>query len=300
MTDIQKPGLLRRLRLDISMVRYGCEHNHDFAREHYTFFSGMQNHLKKYTPKLEGHRVLDVGCGKSYWLTLLLHSVGVQVTGIDTEVTEPGFNPGKYLRILLKNGLKRVARTLVWDLFFARSYYSELQKVAAFPLRFEGVDTRPMSVTELDFQAQTFDLVVSYEVFEHLPNIPAALSSLRRVMKPEGITYLCIHNFTSLSGGHHIAWKYPDSKPSTIVPPWDHLRQNRFPDIPSFINRLREKDYRQEFEKQFDILEWFTLYTEGEKLLTPEIRAELNDYSPDELIMKEFVVIARPKNLGLK
>ena len=34
----------------------------------------------------------------------------------------------------------------------------------------------------------TFDLVVSFEVFEHLPDLPAALASLKRAMKPDGTT----------------------------------------------------------------------------------------------------------------
>lgn len=295
MTTSTSRGLLGRLPLYLSMVRYGNAHNRDFAREHYAFFAGMQAHLQKYFPSLENQRVLDVGCGKAYWLTLLLHSAGATVTGIDTEVTQPGVSLQKYWGILRKNGPERSARTLVWDVMYAKPYYAELQKAAGFPLRFEGVDTRPMGVTELDFPAQTFDLVVSFEVFEHLPDLPAALASLKRVMKPRGVTYICIHNFTSLSGGHHISWKNPQTEPSRLVPPWDHLRQNRFPKIPSWINRLRAQDYRRAFEADFEILDWFTLYTEGEKLLTPEIRAELSDYTTEELLLKEFVVVARPK-----
>jgi hypothetical protein len=118
---------------------------------------------------------------------------------------------------------------------------------------------------------------------------------LHRVMKSDGIAYIYVHNYTSLSGGHHIAWKYPDTEPSTVVPPWDHLRQNRYPEIPSWVNRLRERDYRRAFEEQFEILDCFPTATEGKALLTPEIRAELADYSEEELLTKGFVVIAKPK-----
>jgi len=293
MTDTQRSNLLRRLRLYLSMVRYGGSHNLDFAHEHYYFFTTMKEKLAKFVPSFEGLRILDVGCGKSFWLTLLLNSVDAEVTGIDTEIIKPGFSLDKYINILRKNGLERTARTLVWDTLFARSYYKELQKAAGFTLRYSDVDLRPMSVTDLDFPDHTFDLVVSHEVFEHLPDIPAALRSLRRVMKPNAITFICIHNYTSLSGGHHIAWKYPESEPSELVPPWDHLRKNMYPDIPSWINRKRISDYRQAFEAEFVILDWFTLFTEGEQFLTPEIRNELIDYSQEELLIKEFVVIAR-------
>jgi hypothetical protein len=121
---------------------------------------------------------------------------------------------------------------------------------------------------------------------------------MRRLLKPEGIAYIYIHNFASLSGGHHIAWKYPDTQPSAVVPPWDHLRENRFPDIPSWINRVREAEYRRAFEREFEVLAWQATGTEGEALLTPGIRRELSDYPLEELLTKGFTVIARP--LGSK
>lgn len=295
MASLNGIDLIRQLRLYVSMVRYGNAHNQDFAREHYAFFADMQAHLREYIGDLPGLRVLDVGCGKAFWLTLLLHSCGARATGIDVEVVEPDRNLDKYLCILRRNGPERALRTLVWDVVYAAPYYRELASVCPFPLRFDGVDVRQMSVTELDCPDDTFDLVVSHEVFEHLPDVSAALRSLQRVMKPDGITYIYVHNYTSLSGGHHIAWKYPDTEPSTAVPPWDHLRDNRYPEIPSWTNRLRERDYRQALGERFEILEWFPTATEGESLLTPEIQAELADYSEGELLTKGFVIIAKPK-----
>ena len=288
-------GLLSRLALYVSMMRYGLAHNRDFAREHYAFFARMCEHLRGHIRDLDGLRVLDVGCGKACWLTLLLHSSGAHATGIDTEVVDAAGGWRKYVQILRRNGPERALRTWVWEMLYARPYYRELARVASFPLRFDGVDARNMSVTTLDFADATFDLAVSHEVFEHIDDVPAALAELRRVLKPDAVTYIYIHNYASLSGGHHIAWKYPDTEPSDEVPPWDHLRGNRFPEIPSWINRLRERDYRAAFDAHFDVLEWFPLAPEGEALLTPEIRAELSDYSEDELLTKGFVVIARPK-----
>ena len=294
MTDPSRSHLIRRLRLYLSMIRYGNAHNQDFAHEHYSFYADMQNRLQGYVDALGGLRVLEVGCGKAYWLTLLLHSYGARPTGIDTEFVDPQRRLGKYLSLLRHNGLERTLRTLVWDAFYATPYYRALAAVTPFPLCFEDVDARQMSVTELDFPDDTFDLVVSHEVFEHLPELPAALASLRRVLKPEGLTYIYVHNYTSLSGGHHIAWKYPDTEPSTVIPPWDHLRRNLHPEIPSWINRLRMRDYRRAFEEQFEILDWIPTTTEGRALLTPEIQAELHAYSEEELLTKGFIVIARP------
>ncbi len=210
MASLSKSNWLTRLRLYVSIVRYSNTHNQDFANEHYASFVSMQRRLRDYgVTDLKGRRVLDVGCGKSYWLTLLFHSLGAKTTGIDTEFVGTGRSLGKYWRLLQTNGLDRTLRTSIWDLFYGPPYYRALENACGFPLHFEGVDARALSVTDLDFPDDTFDLVVSHEVFEHLPDLPAAVETLRRVMKPNGLTYIYIHNFASVSGGHHLSWKYP-------------------------------------------------------------------------------------------
>ena len=287
--------LIRRIGLFYSMIRYGNAHNLDFAIEHYKFFTNMIEKLHKYKPDVKSLRILEVGCGKSYWLTLLLHSYGAKVTGIDTEFTSADNNISKYLSIFRENGIERMLRTFVWDKFYAAPYYKQLASLSSFPLQFKGIDVRRHSADDSEFPDNTFDVVVSHEVFEHIEDIPKTICTLKRILKPDGITYIYVHNFTSLSGGHHIAWKYPDTEPSDTVPPWDHLRENRFPDIPSWLNKLREKDYRKEFEKYMNVIEWLPTVKEGEKLLTPDIRAELSDYNEDELLTKGFIIIARPK-----
>jgi SAM-dependent methyltransferase len=277
--------------LYLSMMHYGLFHNRDFAREHHAFFEKMTSYLGGF----ESRRVLDVGCGKSFWLTLLLANHGAKVTGIDTEVVKPGFSKDKYLELAKKNGYERATRTFIWDQVFAKSYYKELENLNKTPLDFEKVDLKAMSGVDLDFPDNTFDIVVSHEVFEHIADVSSTLKGLQRVMKPQGKTYIYIHNFTSLSGGHHIAWKYPDAEPSRKVPPWDHLRENKYSDIPSWLNRLREHEYRTEFEKYFEIIDWLPTDREGETLLTDRIAKELSDYSEDELLTKGFTVVAVPK-----
>jgi SAM-dependent methyltransferase len=285
------PILPGKAGLYLSMMQYGLFHNRDFAIEHYEFFEKMLAYIGDITQL----RVLDVGCGKSFWLSLLLANHGANVTGIDTEVVQPGLSFGKYVELLKNNGFERALRTLVWEQIFAKPYYSELNKLNKTPLTFDKLELRSMSGANLDFPEDSFDLIVSHEVFEHIVDIPTTLRGLQSVLKPEGRTYIYIHNFTSLSGGHHIAWKYPDTEPSTKVPPWDHLRENRYSDIPSWLNQMREHEYRTEFEKYFEIIEWRSTDREGEALLTDDIRKELSNYSVGELLTKGFIVIASPK-----
>ncbi|MEW6264412.1 MAG: class I SAM-dependent methyltransferase [Thermodesulfobacteriota bacterium] len=285
----------KRLKLYASMLRFGLTHNQDFALEHYGFFAGMLERLRKLDKDPRGRRVLDVGCGKTFWLSLLLSNFGAEVTGFDVEPVSTGRRLTNFIDIGRRQGLERAVRTAAWALLLARPYYRGLERLAGRKLSFDGLDLRTMSAGALDFEAGVFDLAVSFEVFEHLPDVPAALGEIRRVLKPDGLTYIYVHNYTSLSGGHHIAWKYPDLEPSKTVPAWDHLRQNLFPDVPSWINRLRMSDFRRLFEAEFEILEWAPNGPEGAALLTAEIKAELAGYSEEELLTKGFTVIARPR-----
>ena len=283
---------MSRLRLYLDQLRYATRNTRRFAHQHYEFFVNFEKQIVPYFDTLAGQRVLDVGCGKSYWFSLLLHSRGAQVTGIDSEVIEPpGSGLGKYRRLLHHTGLERTFKTCCWDVIYSRAYYDEMRKVTSFPIRFDGLDLRQMDATRLEFPDHTFDLVVSHEVFEHLPDVPAVLTEVRRTMKPDAIAYIYIHNYTSLSGGHHIRWKYPDTEPPDNVPPWDHLREHRFPHIPSYINRLRLHEYRRMFDETFEVLEWRFTRREGARFLTPEIRAELAEYSEEELLTKGVIVI---------
>jgi ubiquinone/menaquinone biosynthesis C-methylase UbiE len=285
-----------KLGLYLDQLCYATRDVRRFAHRHYEFFVNFEMQIGLYFDTLTGKRVLDVGCGTSYWLSLLLHSRGAQVTGVDIQVIEPpGTGPGKYWRLLRQNGLERMLKTSCWDAIYSRSYYDEMCKIASFPIRFDGLDLRQMDATQLDYPDSTFDLVVSHEVLEHLRDVPAALSEMQRTMRPGAIAYMYIHNYASLSGGHHIRWKYPDGEPPADVPPWDHLRENRFRAIPSYINRLRLHEYQQMFEEMFEVLEWKLTGREGERFLTPAIRAELSDHSEEELLTRGVIVIARPK-----
>jgi len=272
------------------MLVYALRNTPDFAIEHAAFY---RRFLQDYGP-VQGHRILDFGCGKTFWLTLLLTSDGAEAIGADTEVTEPARTLSKYWNLLRHNGLERSIRTAAWDFGFASRYYRCLEHAFGQPLRFDRVRLAHIFNNHLPATDQSLDAVVSHEVLEHVDDLPAAFSEMRRALKPTGLAYLYVHHFTSLSGGHHIAWKHPDSSPSRKVAPWDHLRARRHVHIPSWLNRVRAADYRRMLESEFEIIEWRWLPEEGRALLTPEIRAELSQFSEQELLHKGFIAIARP------
>lgn len=253
----------------------------------------MQATLSPYITDYSRIRALDLGCGLLQWQTILLHSLGADVTGVDQEYVRADRRPDKYWRILRANGLERAIKTAFWDFSYRNRYLRALAEAVPFEINTSQLDFRRHVADRLPFEDETFDLVVSHEVFEHIPDVAAALAEVRRVLKPGGLAYINIHLFPSISGGHHVEWKYPDEAPSSRVPPWDHLRQRRHPEHPSWLNEMRESEYRPLFEKEFEILGWEPSAFEGSALLTPEIREELADYSETELLKKGVIVLAR-------
>jgi SAM-dependent methyltransferase len=280
------PILPGRLGLYASMLHYGLTGYRDFAREHAAFYE----RLSAEEGPLAGRQVLDVGCGKSYWLSLCIAADGAHAIGVDTEQVENRRDLAKYRHIMKANGIERTLRTAVWDSLFARGYYRELERAVGRHLPHDAVELHVYDGVHLPLPDASIDLVVSHEVFEHVADVPAVLSELARVLRPDGRIYIYIHSFTSLSGGHHIAWKHPDTKPSRVVAPWDHLRARKHVDIPSWLNGLREHDYRAMFEKVFEIDEWRVVAEEGRALLTDDIRQELSQFSERELLSKGFLV----------
>jgi hypothetical protein len=97
----------------------------------------------------------------------------------------------------------------------------------------------------------------------------------------------------SPSGGHNRS--LTEIPPRNILPgidAWDHLRKRHLPfHVP--LNELRQSQYLKAFARHFEILKDYCAIREGEEFLTPQIRAELSDYSRDELTCGAYVILDR-------
>lgn len=290
-------GIGRTIRTARELFAYHRARSAAFAEHDYqdVFVATRDRLAAALGHPIEGLRILDAGCGQRTPATLLFQAAGNQVTGIDTELitTGPGLRP--FVRVWRANGLERAAKTLVRQLLFDPAYDRRLAELAGKPLSRRDLDIRFLSVTDLPFADQTFDAVISNAVFEHVPDLPSALAEVTRIIRPGGVSHIAIHLFPSLSGGHHMGWAFPEHSVPEHVPPWDHLRENRFP-AHVYLNRLKESDYRAAFEAEgrLELLDWVTTRLEGEELLTREIESELADrYTREDLLKREVIAIAR-------
>ena len=281
------------LRSYVALLKYHLAKTADFAAVEY---SGVVNGD---IPALEAvggkpihdADVLDIGCGQRATSTLILHTLGARVVGIDYDHTSSRFSWRSLLRTARLNGGQRAAKTLVRHLLFDRRYYAEVERLLGRPLLRSGVDIRRMDACDLGFPDDSFDYVISHAVLEHIHDVPAAAVEMRRVLRPGGVAQLSIHLFPCLSGGHRLEWAYPNEQAGSTIPPWDHLRGRRFP-THVYLNELRESDYRTIFAQHFEIVNRTTM-SEGEHLLTPELLRELVDYSFEDLTHSNLLLLLR-------
>jgi SAM-dependent methyltransferase len=245
-------------------------------------------------------RVLDIGCGSNAPMTLMLHSAGIHVTGIDHRIGYRwglGFKPSRYVSYLKEAGPFRTVRKAIGELVYDRHYYATLAQTLGFPLTEDGVDLRETAVEQLPFEENSFDIVYSNATWEHFSDVEKANRELARVLKPGGTAYIEIHLFPSLSGGHDLPWIVPGKTELGNVVPWGHLRNPSWK-APVYLNRLREADYRRLFERtpSLEIIDWQTEFTEGEHLVTDDILKELHTYSREELTKRSIIVILRKRS----
>jgi len=259
------------------------------ASKDFNTFMMFKNALEPYMGVLQKKSIIDIGCGRRYPYTLLFHSLGNRVVGIDlSHIAHDALWIKRYWMELTINGIESFSRALLFDILGQRkTYYKALQWLSDFPLRYRGLVFARMNVENLIFPLETFDLAVSVVCFEHIANVSKAIFEMHRVLKLGGIACVKIHLFTSRTGGHHLGKQFDK------VPPWDHLRQNRFP-VPIFMNKLRKAEWLELFSEKFEILGVFDETDKiGEELLTTKILNELSKYSIDELLTPTITIVAR-------
>lgn len=129
-----------------------------FFERRYLEFVSYHELLKPYRMD----RVLEIGCGLGYGAALLSRVAG-QVTATDLESESPGDHA---------IGLGRT-----------RQFLSELG--------IGNVSVVGASAEKLPFPDGSFDLVFSSHVLEHVPDQPAALAEIHRVLAPGGV-FFCV------------------------------------------------------------------------------------------------------------
>lgn len=292
----QRIPLYHKLRNGWQLYREHSTNAWGGAESYVKRFEKLRGLLRQYTGKpISGSRTLEIGCGQRAVMPLILAAKGAESHGIDVEVPTHRMNPAVFVRILRANGWDRALKSAARSVLFDRAFYGELQAVFELDaLSRDRPRIRVMDAAELDYPSDHFDLIFSSAVFEHVADVESAVRELNRVLKPDGIASVHAHLFASLSGGHCMDWWQPDKRPSKKVPPWDHLRENKFP-VNTYLNKLRASDFKRIFEHHM-VIEEETYSREGlglSDLIPDEL---LKEYSVEELTTRGLRFVVRKKH----
>jgi SAM-dependent methyltransferase len=145
------------------------------------------------------------------------------------------------------------------------------------------------------FPNESFDVVISSAVLEHVMDMDAFVAECARVMKPDGVLDMWWHNWYCPSGSHV-------EPPDRAMGPWGHLVGG-----PSYehLNHLDPTRIAEAFERRLQVvgvtpsdashrLASDPDYTpEAVDLLTPEWRLRLSAFPQELLTTTGFVIQAR-------
>jgi SAM-dependent methyltransferase len=237
---------------------------------------------------VRGAAVLEVGCGQRAVMPLLLAALGAEVSAVDVELPTYQMNALSLLKIVRNNGLHRAVKSVVRHALFDRRFYKGLEDACGVVFHpFPAMDLKVMDVARHELPKDRFDMVFSFNVLEHIVDVESAVRNMNSALKPDGIGHVVVHLFPSLSGGHCLDWQYaldqgyPEWGIPANVPPWDHLRENRYP-ADSYLNELRLSEYRRIFHEETQVTaEECT--REGVELLSLAPRELLEEYGPEDL-----------------
>jgi len=248
-----------------------------FLRSHRNLFLDLkQQNIFATQP---GQKLLEIGYYSGGYSLFALEKLGFQVCGVDNQyggLVEAGALPG-YIK------KKRNSQTAF--------HYGDITKTTLF-------------------EKETFDVIYSASVLEHIKDIPGAFTEMFRLLKPNGVLIHKYHPFFCPSGGHTLG--IPDT-------PWGHCRLTH-DDYVHYIEELRPFEFAHAkpwlsealtraypisrmqqalVQANFKIACWQETPTAQQNLidLTPQIQAECFQSNPQiglsDLVTESILFVAQ-------
>jgi SAM-dependent methyltransferase len=216
-----------------------------------------------------GGRILEIGCYDGSAAFELSRRPGTQVVASDLAryyvVQRPGQPEDEAV------AAEEVALAVL------RERARAVARVPAAAVRFVEDD-----ITASSLEPESFDLIVSFEVLEHVQRPRDALAAMTRLLRPGGVMYHDYNPFFSAIGGHSLA---------TLDLPWGHARLDAA-DVERYLRDIRPAEadqalrfYRESLNRmtQTDLradiaavgLELLALVPWNQRSLLPDIRPQV-------------------------
>ncbi|QSR88589.1 class I SAM-dependent methyltransferase [Methylacidiphilum caldifontis] len=256
-------------------------------------------YLLKYCKKnIYDSKVFEIGYGPRPYRLLAMISLGIDAYGIDLDIPIYNGTIQEWIKLYKENGFERLLKSLIRYYLFDLKERKELEKRlkaknGKFSLKKERLWVGDAS--KLDITESSLDLIVSEDVFEHIPmeSMEILLKKMTLWLRPRGIGLIRPMVYTGIAGGHLAEW-FPTNVLAHFKrksQPWEHLRKNRFHPN-TYLNKLWRKDYRGLFSKYFTILEEKVKYPLlGKEWMTEEIKKELAMIPEEELFSNNVLFV---------
>lgn len=243
-------------------------------------------------------RVLVLGCGYTYPDVVLYSTVAKSVVGLD--VLDLFYRDGLIRGIVDKIRKGKDPLRATWRTLKRRrglsTYYARLAELSGRPVDHRSYKLLSYGGGRMPFPDGSFDLVMSNATLEHVHDLGTFFSECARVTSPGGIAYHAYHNYFSWSGGHISSFAERERAP------WGHLRGLHHPEE-GLLNKASKEKIAGEFDRHFTLQRvtgldaWHrpandpAFTPERADLLTPALRAELKDYSDEDLLTRAFLLV---------
>lgn len=239
--DGQEIRIIRGLRKQILSSRRSLTPKKHWSEEDYLYSAEKKinrsrrliNKMSYWRGTLNDTEILEVGCGDGVAAILLALEPVRRVIGIDRNL--PLFDPGE---------IGQQARNLMYAVFKKLGMSGNIYKILdGLPVKFLQMDASRMA-----FPDNTFDILTSNSVMEHMNPIEGALDEMARVVRPHGLIYHSIDPFYWLKGCH---------KKGVVDIPWAHSRLS----IEEFRRYVNESEGKANADKRIACLESLNRFT---------------------------------------
>jgi SAM-dependent methyltransferase len=238
---------------------------------------------------LRGQRILVIGAGQT-GREVMAFGVDNDVTAIDLDAIPQGFDVRSYITLLRENGVVRTGKTVARKaLGIDRKFERVMRERLGVDALRKGTYLQ-MDATKMSFADNSFDVVYSFSVFEHLPDPEAVLNEAKRVLRPGGVMSISWHIYTSEGGCHDLRIFAGDR---ATVPYWAQLRppQKHLVIESCYMNewrlaRIKELHARSCPGTEFETDQHHEPYGSflSEELARLRAAGELADYADEEVL----------------